>query len=851
MKIIISVSYLITLILSVFICTGQQNIDLSKYRISLLSKSNKFNCTAFRITIPIDLNNDGLIDFITTGDDMGPCGTNGEISYLKFFENDGTDEYVESTKKYSRDSLWVIRPNWYLIEDFNNDGKKDIYITGEHIHQKWNINYLKIYPFLKPDIDIDTIGNFSFIQRRHHIYLSQSDGSYKDSPEFLIGMKPTSSFGITAIDYNKDGYIDIINGVQGEIEMFLNNGGKSMSRSTPFEAIKYNSDNSSYNFNKIDSLGGVSEGPDNLKFFDVNNDGYYDMIFNDRSGNALCMYSQNKFLDINSPIIKFDDLQSNDLIPNTPGSPLEIRCFNFIDIKKDGNKQLIEYWANGGGDNPPGRKIYQLIKVFEIKNGLFVDATINYFNKNENIGITYGSGLLEFIDLDNDGFIDLYPKEIDADRYGKQGYRGNDSTMYYRNTNGKFILKSLGLKYYFNGFQDMADSMKIYKYDTLHKFSIVNSLIPINIGKSNKIIFYSFGTEPGIQELEQYPNKYFINKQRQLYNDSLSTYFNGFIFKPNCDYLSGKFKEGNKFNLCSNQSKIITSIDTFSNIKYQWYLNNESISNTTYKITATKSGSYRLLMTDENNCSKFSDTVTIIINPLPNKPTFNTSKYSFCSGDSLKLSISNANKGDTLKWYFGTKSDLTNVTNKTFTDSTKLYVTRTDSIGCIISSDTIQITKNSIPIAPGISRDSDNNLVANTNGITWYKDGVKITDTTQKIKPTSNGNYTATTTQNGCTSSASANYYYLTSAVANLSSDEYFKVSPNPTDGEIYLNYNIRSTRDVYVNVVDMSGRTIISNRKVTSGSKLNLRSSMKGNYIIQVKDKSGRLLTTEKMIKN
>ncbi|MEY3921810.1 MAG: Secretion system C-terminal sorting domain, partial [Bacteroidota bacterium] len=140
---------------------------------------------------------------------------------------------------------------------------------------------------------------------------------------------------------------------------------------------------------------------------------------------------------------------------------------------------------------------------------------------------------------------------------------------------------------------------------------------------------------------------------------------------------------------------------------------------------------------------------------------------------------------------------------------------------------------------------------ANTNSITWYKDGIKIADTTQKIKPTSNGNYTATTTQNGCTSSASANYYYLTSAVANLSGDEYFKVSPNPTNGEIYLNYYIRTTTDVYISVFDMSGRTIISNRRVSSGNKLNLGSSMKGNYIIQVKDKTGRLLTTEKLIKN
>jgi hypothetical protein len=233
------------------------------------------------------------------------------------------------------------------------------------------------------------------------------------------------------------------------------------------------------------------------------------------------------------------------------------------------------------------------------------------------------------------------------------------------------------------------------------------------------------------------------------------------------------------------------------------------------------------------------------------KPTFSNTKFSFCTNDSLKLTINNVNKGDTLKWYFGTKSDLTNVTNKTFTDSTKLYVTRTDSVGCVISSDTIQLSKIAKPSSPNLSRDTENNLVANINGITWYKDGVKITDTTQKIKPSSNGNYTATTTQNGCTSPASANYYFLTSAVTNLSSDEYFKVSPNPTDGEIYLNYNIRSTRDVFISVIDMSGRTIISNRKVNSGNKLNLGTTMKGNYIIQVKDKSGRLLTTEKLIKN
>lgn len=233
------------------------------------------------------------------------------------------------------------------------------------------------------------------------------------------------------------------------------------------------------------------------------------------------------------------------------------------------------------------------------------------------------------------------------------------------------------------------------------------------------------------------------------------------------------------------------------------------------------------------------------------KPIFNTTKYSFCAGDSLKLSITNVNKGDTLKWYFGTKSDLTNVANKTFTDSSKVYVTRTDSLGCIISSDTIQLKKYAIPGSPSLSRDADNNLVSNSIGNIWYKDGVKISDTAQKIKPTSNGLYTATTTQNGCTSSISQGYYYLTNAVSNLSTGEYFKVSPNPTSGDLNINYKFSHNKDIYISVIDINGRNVILNKKIISGSKINLGSVSKGNYIIQVKDKTGRLITSQKLVKN
>ena len=1277
---------------------AQSLIDFSKYKISMLSKNQKQNCSSWGITIPIDFNKDGLIDFVTTGDDMGPCSTNGEITYLNFFENDGLDNFIEKTTKYAKDSLWSIRPTWYLVEDFNSDGKKDIFITGEQIHGQWNNNYLKAYPFLKPGVDIDTSNNFSFIQRRHHIYLSQSDGTFKDSPDFLQGMRLGSTFGITAVDYNKDGYMDLVNAVQQfsnndkvlpsgwDVEIYLNNSGKSMTRKTPFTvrgAIDAN--NNTFNKSRIDSIGGNSEGPENIKFYDVNNDGYLDMIFNDRDGNALCMLSQKKELDLYSPVIKFDDYQTNGLLINMPGSKIGIRGFYLVDIKNNGTQQLIEYWANGDGDYQPGKKLYQLIKIFEIKDGGFVDATNSYFNLNENINKTYGFSTLNLIDIDNDGFIDLFPKGLNQDGKGYQGFNGSDSTMYYKNINGKFSLKSIGLKYYFKEFKELADSMKVF--DPLHKFSIANNLIPINTGKSNKLIFYSYATEPGIDRSGQnFPNDILLNKQKKVYNDSLTTYSKGFILAPfNCNpqkpiftssrisfpigdslkltvsnvykadtlkwYYGSKTDFTNvssktftdstklfvtrtdslgcvissdtikittypkqqittkfrtfKFNLSSykdaapnigqkmhqaicqtvlyyfngiehivtipvdsvpnapihfinkngnwelqsfypnfkmDAARNYSFIDTLGNFAYAntgsevpkpWPLGDVVLVNTindtlkwtkantvkafyhsvgtgdlngdgltdlvglhmqsnywgdnlhpflqnangtfsegrniiSAEVGARRNSSGAVLVTDllgdakpeivrgsygftgangearyafeilgfnkqsnqyvkvyepkklgvftdivnggqgatsiksadfdhngfqdlvicsegslPNSSTKGASMIQIWLNNgkgefipdqyiinnaddslnirefevadidkdgwpdivmhgiggalyrglvpsskfgtyfkinnliwknnrgvfdiLPNqlnvydstnielignsnflkgfmvngklkfvgfenadannqtklyeitvnfcnnliKPTFSNAKYSFCSGDSLKLTVSNVNKGDTLKWYYGTKSDLTNVSNKTFADSTKLFVTRTDSLGCVISSDTIQIKKYGIPSAPTLSRDTANFLLSGAMGTTWYKDGSAITDTAQKYKPTTAGSYTAKTTTNGCTSVMSAAYYYLVTDIINLSKDEFIKLAPNPFINQLNFDFIVKGYQRLNLEVFDIAtGTKVASQPNLTAGSRITLGQLSAGSYVIKITSTDNKISYQFKMVK-
>ena len=233
------------------------------------------------------------------------------------------------------------------------------------------------------------------------------------------------------------------------------------------------------------------------------------------------------------------------------------------------------------------------------------------------------------------------------------------------------------------------------------------------------------------------------------------------------------------------------------------------------------------------------------------KPNFNTTKFSFCAGDTLKLSVTNINKGDTLKWYYGTKSDITNTSNKSFTDSTKLFVTRTDSLGCVNSSDTISIVKYAIPAAPSLSRDTGNNLFANVNGINWYKDGTLISDTTQKIKPSTAGSYSAKTTQNGCTSALSTPYYYLVTDIINLSASEFIKLAPNPFSNQLNFDFVVKGYQKLNMEVYDIaSGVKVATKQNLTPGIPIYLGQLSAGTYLIKVSSIDNKISYQFKMVK-
>lgn len=233
------------------------------------------------------------------------------------------------------------------------------------------------------------------------------------------------------------------------------------------------------------------------------------------------------------------------------------------------------------------------------------------------------------------------------------------------------------------------------------------------------------------------------------------------------------------------------------------------------------------------------------------KPQFNTTDLKFCSNDSLKLSITNIYKGDKLKWYYGGNIDTLNKATKYFSDNFTIYVTRTDTLGCVISSDTIQIKKYTVPTAPTLTRDTGNFLLSGTSGTTWYKDGAALTDTSQKYKPTTPGSYTAKTTINGCTSVMSAAYYYLVTDIINLSKDEYIKLAPNPFINELNFDFVVKGYQRLNIEVFDIaSGNKIASQSNLIAGSRIILSQLAGGTYIIRVTSNDNKIVQQFKVMK-
>lgn len=442
------------------------------------------------------------------------------------------------------------------------------------------------------------------------------------------------------------------------------------------------------------------------------------------------------------------------------------------------------------------------------------------------------------------------------------------TNSYYKGVITWYTYDSSKVNIRFNCFSDTSKTAATYYYSESNQFNMNSNYW----GSNNKdiidkmiydgkddIAFKSLNYEPFLNACPVETPKFIIPKvKKRQYDIQLLSK------PPQKDFLIGGIESIN----------IDSSLFNFLSVKLKnkadsqyVYLNNNNILIKDSTRFNKANNPLKIYLELYNGTSSNTDSVTInsicptLIKPLI-QTTAGTKVFTYCEGDTLKLSAaSNINKGDTLKWYLDNKlvgnyNPNGILTAFNFTDAGKLYVIKTDSLGCKISSDTVSLIKNPIPFAPLLIRDSANNLVSNYATNIWALNGTPLSQfnwpgtNVKSIKPTTSGNYTVSTVQNGCYS-LNSSYYYLVTNIINLSNDEFIKLAPNPFINQINLDFKVKGYQKLNVDIFEMTtGNRVFSRQGLNAGIPISLGELSPGTYIVNITSNDNKIVQQFKILK-
>jgi hypothetical protein len=247
--------------------------------------------------------------------------------------------------------------------------------------------------------------------------------------------------------------------------------------------------------------------------------------------------------------------------------------------------------------------------------------------------------------------------------------------------------------------------------------------------------------------------------------------------------------------------------------------------------------------------------ISVTIKPLPSAPIVTNATY--CLGVTPSPLIATPIDGSSLIWYGsnvtgGSASATAPLPSTSIAGTFNYYVSQlSTNTGCESPRSNVIISVFDFPTAPILSRDVNNFLVANGSSITWFKDGVQLTDTSQKIKPSVGGFYTAKTTQNGCISALSTPYYFIVTNLINLSSSEFINLAPNPVKNHVNIDFVVKGYQRLNVDFYELStGLLKYSNKGVFAGSQLLIGQLSPGTYVVNVRSDDGKIAHKIKLVK-
>jgi hypothetical protein len=304
----------------------------------------------------------------------------------------------------------------FLVGDFDNDGRPDLYATNSGIDAPPYTNENSFFLYN----DYNTNG-----------YLTQIDNTYVN-----YGHNATSG------DIDNDGDLDIFqNGRPGDsnglYDFIINNGGRSFTKGDFLSDFKI--EGRSWKF---------FQGIYTSELRDINKDGHLDLLLH---GHAMDDFEYSSEIQPSWGKILFSNSSGNfnfnnlKYIPSVENFDLGLD-FQFYDINNDGNEEIFVLRTGDGsiGNTIDGPDVNVNIGVTNYYSGYYiqileyteddelVDVTSLYMDGNGQSGIPHGCNNLSFFyleigDYDNNGLLDLYSllPQNPYDRFVRWEYNGS------------------------------------------------------------------------------------------------------------------------------------------------------------------------------------------------------------------------------------------------------------------------------------------------------------------------------------------------------------------------------------------------------------------------------------------
>lgn len=208
------------------------------------------------------------------------------------------------------------------------------------------------------------------------------------------------------------------------------------------------------------------------------------------------------------------------------------------------------------------------------------------------------------------------------------------------------------------------------------------------------------------------------------------------------------------------------------------------------------------------------------------------------SFDSVSHTLSATDHGDAYQWYLNGSPVLGATSTNFVIDSSGYYsIVAINTGGCVTNSDSVLAIYCSPTYQPIIELNQDDNLAvtnAGNNSIQWYQDGIAITnDTTTIAVPSTSGTYSVIVEDAfGC--SYESDPFSLTLNLWEKTNLQGWKIYPNPAMDVITIEMEGSASIE-RIEIIDVTGRTLLTEFGSTGSKQLNIDDLNDGAYIVRL----------------